>query len=314
MKANKEDIRVLKSKHRLELVMQEAGEVFEVDAEHSDQWHSKTTPGLTVDIRRRLYEIKKPGMDSETGDVLAWLQRRYGWSFGMAVKFLQSCPPDPKSETQPAQVAKAKKKVMPLSSEYVIKTVLNKDPITGRQDYGIEYRYDLMDDLQRRALDAAGDWVIKYFTKSSREIFEKMNEYPHGFKQVVNFEIRKCAHCEKPFSWQAVAEIAYAQEVVKWIGVAVSIEEGEVMGNLTADDGEEIDKLPIDADFVICEECLRKIYAPHYMALDLCRRSARRREEVAEKERRRIERESEEQEERERERKEQRMIDEAEFP
>jgi len=67
MKTNKDDIRLLKSKHRLELVMQETGESFEVDSAKSDLWHSTLTHGLTVDIRRQRYEIKKPGADTEAG-------------------------------------------------------------------------------------------------------------------------------------------------------------------------------------------------------------------------------------------------------
>jgi hypothetical protein len=96
---NKDDIRLLKSKHRLELVMQEAGEIFEVDAANPDQWKSKNTFGLTVDTRRQMYEIKRPGMDTEAGDVLAWLQRRYTWNFPMAKKFLQRRAPDPRQAT-----------------------------------------------------------------------------------------------------------------------------------------------------------------------------------------------------------------------
>src|SRR5689334_18308685 len=117
MKTNKDDIRALKTKHRLELVMQEAGEIFEANPANAEQWVSRSTPGLTVDILRQIYEIKFPGKD-ESGDVIAWLKRRYSWTFGMAVKFLQKRPADPKrQEVSPAAKPKKSKPVQSVEAQ-----------------------------------------------------------------------------------------------------------------------------------------------------------------------------------------------------
>lgn len=100
-KMTKDEIRALKKKHRLERVMQETGEVFEVDAKHSELWHSTTMAGLSVDITRQLFEIRRPGMDVQSGDVIAWLQLRYRWSFAYAMSFLQKRPADPEITQAP---------------------------------------------------------------------------------------------------------------------------------------------------------------------------------------------------------------------
>ena len=300
MKTNKVDIRVLKSKHRLELVMQEAGEVFEADAEHSEQWHSKITPGLTVDIHRQLYEIKKPGMDAETGDVLAWLQLRYTWKFAMAIKFLQNRPPDPIQETQPVKVKKTKQP-QPRQNDYVIISNYHVNPITGAESYGMDFNYSIMDDLQKRALDLWHD-AYKYFDKSSNEVWGKIQDYPKRFKPMVDFDIDECANCKKRFNYKELGAIAYAEEKAEYVEVYLTgdIDDIDIGAELS------VDELLIDQDFVICEQCLREIYAPHYAALKLVYRSARRRKEAYEEERkeerRQFELEREEEEEREQER------------
>jgi hypothetical protein len=68
MKMNKDELRALKARHRIELLMQEAGEAFEVDAKNSDVWRSTITYGLTVDIRRQTYEINLP-IDCPSGSI-----------------------------------------------------------------------------------------------------------------------------------------------------------------------------------------------------------------------------------------------------
>ena len=141
MKTNKDDIRALKSKHRLELVMQETGESFEVDAAKLDLWHGTITRGLTVDIRRQMYEIKKPGADTEAGDVLTWLQSRFSWSFAMAITYLKKRPSDPKRETQPV-----KKK------NQIIRN--NEDEVKP------------LDSWQEKALLIGGERIRKYFSWS----------------------------------------------------------------------------------------------------------------------------------------------------
>lgn len=303
MKTNKEDIRLLKSKHRLELVMKETGETFEVDAEHPDHWHSRITPGLTVDIRRQLYEIKKPGMDTETGDVLTWLQFRRTWKFAMAIRFLQSRPPDPIQEAQPVK-AKKTKQPQPQQSDYVVTSNEYVNPETGERSRAFNYRYDLMDKDQQAALDLCPgneDWVIKHFNKSSRDMWYVMNEYPHRFKPVIDFQIEKCAQCETRFNWQDVRTVAFAQETQRWVNVIA--ENGdqtvEVEGQITADDL-PVDELFIDDNFVICEKCRAQKYV-RYQALVLVRRSARKREEAIAQEQRLIESERSLENERERE-------------
>lgn len=293
MKTNKEDIHALKSKHRLELVMQEAGESFEVDAKNPDQLHGLVTPGLTVDIHLQTYEFSRPGMDIERGDVIAWLRRRYAWDFGKAIKFLQNRAPDPKQ----AQVMKVKKKPIVIDhqqSDYVTISNIYTNPETGAQSYGIDYNYSIMDDWQKRALDLWHD-AVKYFDKSSDEMLYKIQHYPKRFKPVIDFDIEKCANCEKPFNWKTAGIIAYAREDEKWIYVTASDDKDlEVDGFIQESEGGAIESLFIDADFVICEECLRGVYKPRYAALKLVYRSARSRKEAREAERKR-EREAERQ-------------------
>lgn len=194
----KEEIKVLKSNHRLELVMQqEARESFETDAKKPDQWHSTITPGLTVDIRRQVYELARPGMDTESGDVLAWLQRHYGFTFKKAVSFLMARPSDPKNTTQPAKVKK---------SAQVAKK---------KQD---DFHYpdaNAMDEDQTRAFDLAHSWIEKYFSMSSSEIQLLINKTPQRFKKVIDLRVEKCASCETPFNWQLEGTFAYAQEDIK---------------------------------------------------------------------------------------------------
>lgn len=322
MKTNKEDIRVLKSKHRLELVMQAAGEVFEVAAGNSDLWRSTSTPGLTVDIRRQLYEIKKPGMDAETGDVLTWLQVRYSWSFAMALKFLQNRAPDP-MQAQPIPIVKTKNKVMPLSNEYIVRTVIYTDPITGRQDCGIDYRYDLMDDLQKRAIQILEnahlkpDWIIDYFSKSSVDVWFEMQKRPHRFTRIEDVGINKCGRCGTPFNWDL--RDTYACAVQKEINIELDFDEvkklndafGEIVVNAKEYmlGGFYLDSFWIigdDDDDILCPDCAFKA-RKRYEALRLCLRSARRREESAAEEQRQLERERAEEEYHEREAEQERI-------
>lgn len=287
MKMNKDDIRILKSKHRLELVMQETGESFNVDAAKPDQWHGTITHGLTVDIRRQAYEFKKPGMDIEAGDVLTWLQRRFNWSFAMAINYLKKRPADPKRETQPAKVKSYKQKQFQ-QSDYLTVSNIYTNPETGAQSYSTSYNYLIMDDLQKRALNLWHD-AVKYFDKSSDEVWNKLIDYPSRFKTVIDFSISKCANCETPFNWKEWGAIAYAEEKAEYVEVYLTGDHDHI------DIGAElsVDELLIDQNFVICEKCLREIYAPRYAALKLVYRSACRRKEALENEQRRYARESE---------------------
>ena len=176
MKTNKEDIRLLKSKHRLELVMQEAGESFEVDAEHSNQWRSKLTTGLTVDIHRQMYEFSRPGMDTETGDVIAWLRRRYAWDFGKAIKFLQNRTPDPKQETHPAKVV--------VKSQRIRNDELEEKPL---------------DQWQERALKIGGERMRNYFPWSWLSLAMYMPET--RIEPTHAPEITTCPQCGNRIDW-----------------------------------------------------------------------------------------------------------------
>jgi hypothetical protein len=254
---NKEDIRLLKSKHRLELVMQETGENLEVDAAKSDLWRSKNTPGLSVNVTRQLYELARPGMDTESGDVIAWLQSRYGWSFRKAKTYLENRKTTNHEAALVVKVAKAEKN-------------------TKAKNKSNDYNYGGMDAWQEAALETAGAWVTKYFDKTSDEIWQTLIKMPNRFKQVCDFRIEKCAHCETPFNWQVFGTFAFAQE------------ESEEIDIYFESDNEDLDlyvyideKVFIDVDFVICEKCARGFYAKRYRGLRLAFRSAIRREKAA---------------------------------
>lgn len=275
---NKSDIRTLKDKHRLELVMQEAGERFEADPQNADILKSVVTPGLIVNVRMQTYELGRPGLRNESGDVISWLRSRYSWTFATALKFLQNRPPDPIH----AQITKVRKKRKPIEhphSEYVTISNTYTDPVTGSQSYAINYNESIMDDLQKRAFDLWRD-AYKHFDKGSDELWDKLQSHPRRFKPVIDFEIEKCARCETLFDWEAGA-IAYAKEEAEFITIYGESEDGkiEVTGQLT-----ETDELFIDCDFVICESCMRT-YLKQYRALRLVYRSAKRRKERRENDR-----------------------------
>jgi len=177
VKTNRIDVRALKAKHRLELVMQETGEVFEVDPKRSDLWRSLTTPGLTVDLRRQLFEIKKPATVSvETGDVIAWLRYRYGWSFGMALRYLERRTPDPEGETQPARRGSDIDQVRDERTE--------PEPL---------------DHLQQRALEICGDRIQELLSWSLDEL---VTIDATRISPVDAPGVEECAHCGERFDWE----------------------------------------------------------------------------------------------------------------
>lgn len=258
--------------------MQEGGETLEADSKHPEILRSRFTPGLVVNTKAQTFELTGSDKNSKTGDVLAWLQQNYSWSFPMALKYLQSRRPDPKQEAEPIR-----EKVNPIvfdQSDYLTARHVYSDPITGRQDIAWNVNYDIMDDYQKKAFDLAHDWIVKHFGKSSHELWNKMEQFPYRFKSLVDFSIDKCACCEKPFQWTQVGTVAYAQEKSEFITVYGSSEDDSIdfTGLLVA-----VDELYIDQDFVICEKCLREVYSPRYTALRLCWRSARRREKGRER-------------------------------
>lgn len=275
---NKKDIQALKVNHRIEIVMRESGETLEADDKHPEILRSRITPGLVVNTKTQTFELIGSDKKTKNGDVLTWLQHSYSWSFPMALKYLQSRTPDPKQE---AELIRGK--VNPIvfdQNDYLTATHVYSDPITGRLDIAWNVNYDIMDDYQKKAFDIAHDWIVKHFGKSSRELWDEMEQYPHRFKSLVDFSIDKCACCEKPFHWHQIGTVAYAQERSEFVTIYGSSEDGSIdfTGQLV-----EADELYIDQDFVICEKCLREVYAPRYTALRLCWRSARRREKGQEK-------------------------------
>jgi len=329
MKTNKDDIRLLKSKHRLELVMQETGESFEVDAAKPDLWHSTLTPGLTVDIRRQLYEIKKAALESEAGDVFKWLQRRYSWTFGMAVKFLQKRAPDPKQAAQPTQ----KKTHVIFNTEDEIKP---------------------LDKWQERALEIGGERIRKYFSWSFWNLVLYMPEI--RIEPTHAPEITTCPRCGERLTWHFEKQTrvlnidghaVYQREHSGPIPtIAYSIKQRLKVSDLGIEGSQELKSVFEEAqvntalqkkiilliansfdgliteigacfveeeDGVVCAKCAWKEY-DFQEALELCKTSAQRRadEEAKEQEQQwEQERPARLAAEREREREEERMNDEA---
>jgi len=178
MKTNyKNDTPDLKAKHRLELVMQEAGESFEVDAANPDLWHSTITPGLTVDILRQEFEMKRPGMDSKWEDVIAWLRRYHNWTFIQAKTFLQKRPADPK-RSEAAQPARA-----------------DSFQITVDEDEAKP-----LDRWQEEALEIAGERIRKYFSWSWSNLAMYTDEIQIEPTHAPNVTI--CPRCEKRIDWR----------------------------------------------------------------------------------------------------------------
>jgi hypothetical protein len=305
MKTNKDDIRLLKSKHRLELVMQEAGESFEVDAKNTDQWRGVVTPGLTVDIRRQMYEIKTPGADTEAGDVLTWLQSRFNWSFAMAITYLKKRAPDPKRETQPAKIEIKSK-------------VIRKD----------EDEVKPLDSWQEKALLIGGERIRKYFSWSWLSLAMYMPET--RIEPTHAPEITHCPQCGERINWyfEKTSEpvFIYGNNCFERVHegaipvIAYSIKRRIDLSNLGMEDSKELKEVfdeaklsdalqkkitwaiasPFDGlldmagalfveeeDGVVCKKCAWKEY-DFQIALDLCKISARRRED-AERERERKE-------------------------
>ena len=259
------ELRELKTKHRLELIMQEMGESFEADPIQKDMLRSTSTPGLSINPKNQTFELTSAGR-SESGDVFTWLRLRNHWTFPQALRFLKQRPPDPKNLTITLKPREAAKK-HPVSA-FVNIYHEHIDPQTGAQSYGLSYNWHLMDEWQRRAVELAGQWALKYFDMSSEAIWYSLREYPHRFRPIVDFSIDRCADCEKSFAWQEVGMIAFAQE-----------EERPLVIHAEPDTGAELESEAVftDADFVICETCMREKYMKKYKAMFFCYKSALKR-------------------------------------
>lgn len=281
MTTNKDDLRALKRKHRLELVMIEAGERLEAAANDENILVSKSTPGLTVDVYRQIYEVKQPGK-IDTGDVYAWLKRRYSWSFGMAVRFLKSRPSDPE---QPRKVPSKSKKKSAVQVEQL-------------------FENNSLDQWQEQALELAGENIRNYFSWSFWDLVLYADEI--RIDPSIAPDITTCQRCDKRIEWKlelgkSLVQIPAVQGFqLKHIGqlpvIAYSIKRRVKTSDFGLKGNGEIESAFNDLidllgeifveeeDGVICEECAWKEYK-FQIALSLCKKSARVREK-AEDERR----------------------------
>jgi len=277
-KMTKDDIRALKKKHRLELVMQETGEVFEVDSKHPDQWHSTTTAGLSVDTARQLFEIKRPGQDVQSGDVIDWLQLRYRWNFAYALSFLQKRPADPEFAPAP-----------------------KKQKSNKRQVVDIDDVLEPVDHWQRKALELGGERIRSYFSRSHWSLIVHHEEV--RIEPIYIPYETHCQRCEKKLDWVKVANESirmvpdvYGDKLARLQNIPViaysikkrlrsydlgftergKLEDAfndliEILGDVYID----------DTDGIVCADCAWKEYL-FQCALALCEKSARLREEAEE--------------------------------
>lgn len=291
MKTNKDDIRALKANHRLEMVMQGTGENFEADSANPDHWKSTITPGLTVDIRRQLYEIKRPGMDTEAGDVIAWLRKRYTWTFTQALKFLQKRPLDPK-RSEAAQPARAE----------------------SFQNTVDEDEEKPLDRWQEEALEIAGKRIREYFTWGWYSLVTYLEDT--RIEPTHAPGVTHCGRCEKRIDWQvekvkipvnepglhgayrrghvgALPILAYSVKhpLKPWDFGIESDEIEEALSNVWVEED----------DGVICAACAWREY-DFQIALGLVKTSAHRREKAEAKERQERDQARWQEEEQERER------------
>jgi hypothetical protein len=272
MKMTKDEIRDLKKQHRLELVMQETGEVF--DSSMPSQWQSTSTPGLTVDLSRQLYDIKQPGKN-DSGDVIGWLRYRYSWTFEQAIRFLRNRPADPERIEQPKALKAKKEKVM-------INTVGEMEPV---------------DHWQKKALQIGGESIRKYFSWSTWDFALSGEEI--RIDPVIAPQITRCQHCDKRFDWLGTLdqnvdlvpqlfgyEVEHAMSIpiiAYSIKHRLKIDLGQVKQADVQDTFNELSAL-LDGVFVeddhgiVCVDCAAK-EAKFYAAVSMCERSARIREQ-----------------------------------
>jgi len=250
-KISLEEKKKLKENNRLELVMQESGERFEVDSKDKNLWRSLVTPGLLVNIRRQSYELAMPGKEAEGGDVFTWLMWRNGWTFPQALRYLQHRPQDPNQETQSA---KTEINIMPASyraGEYISDHPDKEKEKSGlyekctiSQGNSISYRYLLKpsDHWQERALEIGGERMRGYFYFSSEKIEDLQRVQYKRFIPIQDVRVRVCDECEEEIDLRVYVYLV---------------------------DGED--------DFIICEKC-KQDYVNFYLALGLLYTSAYKRE------------------------------------
>ena len=306
MKMNKDDIRLLKAKHRLELVMQETGERFEADKAKPDQWRSMITPGLVVDIRRQSYEINKPGMDTEAGDVLTWLQSRFNWSFAMAIMYLKKRPADPKGETQPAKkinpiIRKDEDEVKPLDAWQ------EKALLIGGERMRKYFSWDWLslalyvpetriepthapDETRCGRCNERINWHIEKTFKpvfiSGNQCFERVHEGPiplraYSIKRRIDYAGLGLEGSKELKDVYAEADLSEALQKKITLAIADSFDALlEVTGALFVE----------EEDGIVCTKCAWREY-DFQVAIGLCKRSARKRKDAEYEEQRQRDRE-----------------------
>jgi len=210
-----------------------------------------TVPGLVVDIRRQTYTVPaKNGHDPESGDVIAWLQRRYHWSFKLAVTYLKKRKPDelrpemdgPDPDAEEGQPRRRKD------------PGCNKEPDSEPQDA-----------WQRKALALAGDEIREYFSPNmfSMDILFDRCRRPARFVELIALDVDECEKCGSPFDWNNPETRAF--QIFAWGNEDTEAE--RLAGFLEQ----------LDWEGVVCPTCVRK-QANLLRALEYCYFSASARE------------------------------------
>jgi hypothetical protein len=286
VRMKKIDARALKAQHRLELVMQELGERFEVSG---DQWHSITTRGLVVDLDQQIYEYQKPGMGKEAGDLYDWLKRRYGWSFRQVIQYLQKRESDLDLEVQPIKVESEIKPLIRQEWKYEVEHRDNEKDESGLYDVGLvdtgektffQYLLKPSDHWQERALEIGGEEMREYFTWKSWEIEIVRRGEPSRFVPVQDMDVGRCDECEQPIEWWWKQKPEYVHQEIftpgftgtTWNKVRV-IQEPQVYA---------FEYEQYEETFCICENCKRK-KINYREALNLLYKSARKHEALEQK-------------------------------
>gem|GEM_PF-4167525 len=261
--------RVLKNKHRIEMIMQEAGEVFEQDPRLPDILISLTTIGLTVNIRKQVFDLL-----NQSGDIFTWLMQRNSWTFSQAVRYLQKRPAD-SVRSVPLSTNNVSKKLTgherkdraPNNEEADLYT--HQIQLNGNKTIHIYYRKPV-DIYQEKALEVNGDKMCGYFSWKWEELIELRDLQYHRFTPVQDLSITHCDDCGRNISWhwkqKPRFELYPGLDIGTWQRRRVSLP--EVFAYIVIDGKDEI---------VICGDCKRK-HENFYWALDLLCKSAWKRE------------------------------------
>lgn len=177
------DAQALKGKHRLELVMQEFGERFEIRA---DRLHCITTPGLFVNVDQQIYEYQPPGMAMESGDLLDWLKKRFSWSFRQALRYLEKRSIDPEQEVKPGPETKEE-----LPAVHQVRSAVGEYPDLSTP----------ADPWQEKALAIGGEEMREYFTRGKYELLSLWIDQPSRFVPVQDLDIENCSECGQAIDW-----------------------------------------------------------------------------------------------------------------